>query len=42
MNDHIGLGYNVTMDNFFTLKNLADYLKQHKTSILGMHVMIMM
>ena len=42
MNDHIGLGYNVAMDNFFTRKKLADYLKQHKTSILGMHVMIMM
>lgn len=35
MRDHLDLGYNVTMDNFFTSKKLADYLKENKTSILG-------
>ena len=35
MVDHLNAGYNVTMDNFFTSKKLADYLKSKKTSILG-------
>ncbi len=35
MKDHIDCGYNVTMDNFFTSKKLAQYLKKKKTSILG-------
>ena len=35
MKDHLDVGYNVTMDNFFTSKQLADYLKSKKTTILG-------
>ena len=28
-------GYNVTCDNFFTSKNICDYLLKNKTSLLG-------
>lgn len=35
MDDFIGKGYNITMDNFFTSKSIADYLYSKKTSILG-------
>lgn len=35
MKDHSDAGYNVTMDNFFTSKNIADYLQSKQTSILG-------
>ena len=35
LEDHIGKGYNITCDNFFTSMNLAEYLLKQKTSLLG-------
>ena len=33
--DHVGKGYNITCDNFFTSMNLAEFLLKQKTSLLG-------
>ena len=35
MTEYTGKGYNITFDNFFTSKSLADHMLAQKTSILG-------